>query len=380
MLKKISLFFVIFISLFCCRISAEELNSKRSPDNVFDKIRKSIVGIRTIQKKNDLGSQALKDMDTREFFNKFYPEAGGLLEGDCLSGVAIDKEGWILTILEPVRDAEEIFIISPDGRKEEAVLKGEDERLNLALLKVDSRLNNTIDISKKDAEIGENVLAAGNPFGVSEFSHFVTSGILSSINQKIPERDYLNIIQTDAVVNPLNNGGPLVNKKGEIVGINLYVKNAGPLYYAISVNSNAIDSIKKYKKLQYGWVGMRVQEEFTPLEKVSSRVAGKNIIAEGGSASPLEYSIKDNSLTGLKGETGSLIVVDIVKNGPADKAGFMEKDIIKSFNGKKPRGVSDLARIVATSEVGSRASVSVIRDNKEINLYVNIEPKPKLKK
>lgn len=339
MFKKISLFLVIFIVLFPLRSGADQLNSRHSFSGTFNKIKNSIVGIQAIQKRNDLGSQTLKNTDVREFFNRFYPESNALLEGDCLSGVAIDKEGLILTLLEPVRDAEEIFVIFPDGRKVEAALKGQDERLNLALLKVDSRLNDIIDIAKKDAEIGESVLAIGNPFGISDFSYFATSGILSAVNQRIPQRDYLNIIQTDAVINPLNNGGPLVNNKGEIIGINLYVKDPGPLYYAISVNSNAIDSIKKYRKLQYGWIGMRVQEEF-------------------------------------KEGTNNLMVVDVVKNGPADKAGFLEKDIIKSFNGKKPKGVSDLARIVATSEVRSRASVVVIRNDKEINLYVNIEAKP----
>jgi serine protease Do len=317
--------------------------SNYSSRDVFEKIKGSIVGIQAIQKRNDLGSQVIRDMDMREFFNRFYPDSSALLEGDCLSGVAVDAGGLVLTLLEPVKEAEKIFVIFPDGRKEEAVIKGEDERLNLVLLKVDSKLSSIAAVSKNGAQIGDSVIAAGSPFGLSDFGNFVTAGIVSAVNQKLPQSDYFCLLQTDAKISPLNNGGPLVNDRGELIGINLYVKEQTPLYYCVFVNSGVIESLKKHRNLQYGWIGMRVQEDF-------------------------------------KGNLRTLTVVDIENNGPAYEAGFLERDIIKSFNGEMPRGVKDLSGMVAMAEVGSRASIDIIRNDKEINLYVNIEPKPKVVK
>lgn len=344
MLRRLCVLVSFFIlSSAPLNLYAKEPAANFSSRDVFEKIKGSIVGIQAIQKRNDLGSQVIRDMDTREFFNRFYPDSSALLEGDCLSGVAVDAGGFVLTLLEPVKEAEKIFVIFPDGRKEEAIIKGEDERLNLALLKVDSKLSSIAAPSKSGAQVGDAVIAAGNPFGLLDFGNFVTAGIVSAVNQKLPQSDYFCLLQTDAKISPLNNGGPLVNDRGELIGINLYVKDETPLYYCVFVNSGVIESLKKHRNLQYGWIGMRVQEDF-------------------------------------KGNLKTLTVVDIVKDGPAYEAGFMERDIIKSFNGEVPHSVKDLYGMVAMSEVGSRASIEIIRNDKEINLYVNIEAKPRFKK
>ncbi len=344
MSKKISSFLLLYFILFSTILYAQECSyaQEYNPHSSFSKASDSIVGIQAIHKRKSFGSSKVKDVSIRAFFNEQYPDLAGFIEGDCFSGVVVDEDGVVLTTLNLLDGADKIFVMLSAGTKKEADLLHKDERLNLALLKVDSRFDSVVNIAN-GVNIGEVVIAIGNPFGDSEFGALATSGIISGLNQRIPDKNYLNLIKTDAMINPFNNGGALLNSNSELVGINLYTEDAKGLYYALSVNSETIDRLKSRRHHKYGWIGMRVREEFRKREK-------------------------------------EIIVVDVIDNGPADEAGFKQDDILRLYNGKAVESVVDLSKMVAMSEVGSRVSVNVLRDKKEINLYLNIEAKPSKKK
>lgn len=263
------------------------------------------------------------------------------------SGFIINKEGYILTNNHVVENAEEIIVTLSDKKEKEykAKVVGKDVRLDVALIKIDANGDLPVaalgDSDKLD--IGEWVMAIGNPFGLG---HTVTAGIVSAKGRVIGAGPYDNFIQTDAAINPGNSGGPLFNLKGEVVGINTAIIAGGQgVGFATPINmaKDVLLQLKEKGKVTRGWIGVSIQEVTPDLAKSF----------------------------GLKDKQGAL-VSSVNKDEPADKAGIKPGDIIVEFDGKEINEVSDLPRTVASITPGKTAKIKVIRDGKEKILTITI--------
>jgi serine protease Do len=275
---------------------------------------------------------------------------GGLREQDQGSGVIIDTEGYILTNYHVVDNATEISIELSDGSKHEAQFIGIDPATDLAVLKINAANLTAAPWGKSaDLEVGDPVLAIGNPFGLD---HTVTAGILSATGRKaeVEKVSYQNFLQTDAAVNPGNSGGPLVNMKGQIVGINTAI--VGPTYQGISfaipsdMARDVYEQLVKNGKVARGWLGVEMRE-LTPEQAERLGVHG-------------------------------ILVARVIPGSPAAKAGIEPGDIITKWNGKPVATRADLGFQVAWSKVGDKVSVTVQRDDetKELKVIVGLRPEP----
>ncbi len=299
-----------------------------------------------------------------EFFNKFFkdffiigPEREFKRVG-LGSGVIIDKEGSILTNEHVVRNADKITVTLPDGREFIGEIKGADARSDLAVIKIDAKENLPFARlgDSETVKIGQWAIAIGNPFGFAVRSPepTLTVGVISALNRSLPrtdrrEREYNDLIQTDAAINPGNSGGPLVNIYGEVIGINvaIFTTSGGSegIGFAIPVNTakRIAGDLIKGRKVLYGWLGVHIQD-------IDQNLA---------------------NYFRLRSKEGAL-VARIVKNSPADKAGIRPGDIIVSFADEKVKNTRELIREVARSQVGKHLKVGVIRNGIEKTFEVEI--------
>jgi serine protease Do len=283
------------------------------------------------------------------FFDRYFGEMPRSFETQSLgSGFIISSDGYIFTNNHVVENATEITVTLADEKAFTATVIGTDPKTDLALIKIDSTNSlPTVKMGDSDKlEVGEWVVAIGNPFGLEET---VTAGIVSAKGRVIGSGPYDDFIQTDASINPGNSGGPLFNIKGEVVGINTAIINQGQgIGFAIPVNI-AKDLLPQLKKgeIVRGWLGVIVQE-VTPE------------LAES---------------FGLSESRGALIS-DIEPGSPADKAGLKKGDVILSFNGKKIDKMKELPALVAKTPVGERVTITVFRNGstKDIALKVGRMP------
>lgn len=284
-----------------------------------------------------------------DFFKRFFNEVPDqkMKQQSLGSGFIINKDGYIVTNNHVVDDAEEIKVKLSDGREYTAKVIGRDSKTDLALIKISSPFENLPILALGDSEkmrVGDWVMAVGNPFGLEQT---VTQGIISATGRVIGSGPYDNFLQTDAPINPGNSGGPLVNLKGEVIGINSAIVPGGQgLGFAIpSALAKSITSQLKDKgKVVRGWIGVTIQTVTPDLAKSF----------------------------GMKEAKGAL-VGDVVKDGPAEKGGIKTGDIIVTFDGKNIKTSNDLPRVVAETAVGRSVDVTVIRENKEHNVSVKVE-------
>lgn len=262
------------------------------------------------------------------------------------SGFIINKEGYIVTNYHVIENASEIVVTFADTKKDyEAEIVGQDAKLDLALIKIEAE--ETLPVAplgdSDDLEIGEWVMAIGNPFGLGGT---VTAGIVSQKGRVIGAGPYDNFIQTDASINPGNSGGPLFNMRGEVVGINTAIYAGGQgIGFAIPINmaKDVILQLKEKGKVTRGWIGVSIQA-ITPE------------IAES---------------FGLEEQRGALVAA-VNPGDPADKGGLKAGDVIIEFDGKPIDELSDLPRTVAATPPGKTVKVKVLRDGKELTLEVTV--------
>lgn len=304
-----------------------------------------------------------EDDPLRRFFDEF---SGGLPEREYKqaglgSGVIIDPKGYILTNAHVIDEADKITVTLPDGREFKGEIKGQDPRSDLAVVKINAENLPVAALGSSDnLKIGQWVVAIGNPFGfaLQNPEPTVTVGVISALHRSLGrtvsrDKDYNDLIQTDAAINPGNSGGPLVNLRGEIVGINVAIFSTSGGYqgvgFAIPVNNakRIISRLIEGKKIVYGWLGVTVQDLNETLVKHF----------------------------GLADKNGAL-VADVLQNGPAQKSGLKEGDVIKSFNDKPINSVKELLSVVGSTDAGSKAKVVVIRDKKELVLMVEVGERP----
>jgi serine protease Do len=284
----------------------------------------------------------------QDFFDHFFDDAPRRpqQQRSLGSGVIISGEGYILTNNHVVTGADEIVAKLSDGREFKGTIKGTDEKLDLALIKIEATEQLPVATlgDSDELKVGEWVMAIGNPFGLSQT---VTAGIVSAKGRVIGSGPYDDFIQTDASINPGNSGGPLFNAQGEVVGINTAIIAGGQgIGFAIPVNmaKTIIPQLRDTGKVTRGWLGVSIQ----PLTRELSQAFG------------------------LTDERGAL-VTDVVKESPAEKGGMKNGDIILEFDGKTIQLMHDLPLIVASTAVGKKVPVTVLRDGKRQELTVTVE-------
>ena len=262
------------------------------------------------------------------------------------SGFIIDPSGIVVTNNHVVAGADEIYVVLQDGTRLKATLRGRDPKTDLAVLQVkpEKPLPYVVFGDSDKAEVGDWVLAIGNPFGLGGS---VTMGIISARNRDINAGPYDDFIQTDAPINKGNSGGPLFNMKGEVIGVNSAIlsPSGGSVGIGFSIPSNlarkVVAQLVKYGETRRGWLGVRIQS-----------------ITEDLAAG-----------LGLKEPKGAL-VAEVTKGSPADKAGIKPRDVIIAFNGVEVKRMRDLPRLVAESPVGAKVKVKVLRDGRPLELTV----------
>ena len=333
--------------------------AKYSPPDFVElakKLKPTVVNIGTEKKPRQqrrqqarpFGNSPFGNDPFQDFFDRFFDDQRpqGRAQKSLGSGFVISADGYILTNNHVVDGADEIKIKFDNGKELKGELKGSDAKLDLALIKVttDEKLTVASLGDSDEIEVGEWVMAIGNPFGLSET---VTAGIISAKGRVIGSGPYDDFIQTDASINPGNSGGPLFNVKGEVIGINTAIINGGQgIGFAIPVNmaKSIISQLKDKGKVTRGWIGVAIQ--------------------------PVTKDLADSF--GLPAERGAL-VSEVTPESPAEKGGIKPGDIIISFDGKAIKEMNDLPRLVAATTTGKSVTVKVIRDGKEAVLTLVIE-------
>ncbi|TLY25269.1 MAG: DegQ family serine endoprotease [Nitrospirae bacterium] len=269
------------------------------------------------------------------------------------SGVIVDPKGLIITNNHVVSKADEIKVLLSDKRELKAKLIGTDSKTDLAVLKIETEGLHTIPWADSDKlEVGEFVLAVGNPFGLNQT---VTLGIVSAVGRaSMGIAEYEDFIQTDAAINPGNSGGPLVNARGELVGVNtaIFSQSGGNMGIGFAVPSNMVrtilDQLVKSGRVVRGWLGVSIQD-------LSSDLASQFGVSEP------------------KG----VLVSDVLDASPAKRAGLERGDVIIEFDGKTVENPTQLRNAVAQTAIGKKATVKFIRDKGVRSVDVAIVEQPK---
>ncbi len=319
----------------------------------------AVVNISSVTHESDSDRQ--KQLDQMpEFFRHFFKQFGGPDDGvpggggeveSLGSGFIISSDGDVLTNYHVVKGADEIIVRLQDRRELDAKLVGYDKQSDLALLKINAKDLPVVSIgSSKALKVGQWVVAIGAPFG---FDSSVTAGIVSAKDRSLPSDNYVPFIQTDVAINPGNSGGPLINMKGEVVGINSQIVSRSGGYMGLSfaipidLAMNVVEQIKTHGSVSHGWLGVLIQEVNSDLAKSF----------------------------GLDRPMGAL-VAQVQSGSPADQAGLKPGDIIIGFDGHHIERSAELPKVVGSMVAGSKADMTVIRNGDKKTLTVTLGELP----
>jgi serine protease Do len=310
----------------------------------------SVVSVKTskrVQRRQQYG------LDPFDFFRGNFRQFRGpadeaLVQNSLGSGVVVTKEGHIITNNHVVDQVDEIEVVLSDGRNEKARLIGADAEVDLAVLKVDDPNVKPLKLGDSDAmQAGDFVLAVGNPFG---FEETVTDGIISSKGRPNRVDGFGDFLQTNAAINPGNSGGPLINLRGEVIGINTAIisRSGGSQGIGFAIPSNtvrmALESLLKQGRIIRGYLGI----ETTALP-------------------PGQAGASDNS---------GVVVAAVVPNSPASEAQIRKGDVIQKFDGHEVRNIAELRRFVSQVELDKKVDVQVARDGKPVTVSAKIKEQP----
>ncbi|MGO8869555.1 MAG: DegQ family serine endoprotease [Alphaproteobacteria bacterium] len=349
------------VALLASPAFAREAPASFAP--LVKEVAPAVVNVSTTQKvaggpMMDLPFQDLpEDSPFRQFFKHYFNgqgqgESHPMLQHSLGSGFVIDPSGYVVTNNHVVGSATEISVKLSDGTSYKAKLVGRDERTDLALLKInaDHPLPAVAWGDSDKAQVGDWVMAVGNPFGLGGT---VTAGIVSARGRDLHEGPYDSFIQTDAAINRGNSGGPMFDMDGQVIGINsaIYSPNGGSVGIGFAIPSAlakpVIEQLKEHGSVERGWLGVQIQE-VTP------------DVAES---------------LGLKVSAGAL-VAKVTKDSPSEAAGLRQGDVITRFNGKDIKELHDLTRVVADTRPGTHAEITVWREGHETQLSVDVGKMP----
>jgi len=261
------------------------------------------------------------------------------------SGFIMDREGYIVTNNHVIENADQIKVKLSNEKEYDAKVVGRDPKTDLALIKIEASDELVpLKMGNSDAlQVGTWVVAIGSPFGLEQT---VTAGIVSAKGRTIGAGPYDDFIQTDASINPGNSGGPLLNMKGEVVGINTAIVASGQgIGFAIPVNlaRGIVDQLIKDGEVTRAWLGVAIQDVTPELAEY--------------------YSVKDQK---------GVFVTEVYKGEPADKGGIKPSDIIIAVDGKTVSSTRGLSRTIASSPIGKEIPIAVVRDGKEKTVQVEL--------
>ena len=344
---------VIFFLFICSTFQTLSFNGPDTFSDLAERVSPSVVNISTTGVIENTGPQVPSIEDFFNFpFNMPSPEPSEREFSSLGSGFVISADGFIVTNNHVVENASDIQVTFTDGLKLEAELIASDAETDLALLKVDANNLPFLEFGDSDtAKVGNWVMAIGNPHGLGGT---VTAGIVSARGRMLGGR-YDDFIQTDASINRGNSGGPLFDLDGKVIGVNsMIISPSGGsigIGFAIPSNlaNNIIQQLQETGEIERAWLGVRIQE-------VTDEIA--------------------ESL-GL-GKTYGALVQGLTTDSPALKGGVNEGDIIIEFNGKEVESVQTLPKLVAEADIGQSTKVVVWRDEKEVQLFVNLGKQPSL--
>src|SRR5881409_630201 len=322
--------------------SLEALNRERRA--LVKSVIPSVVAVKTSKK---VGIRREYGLDPFEFFfqnrRQFRsPRDETLVQNSLGSGVIVTNEGHIITNSHVVTDREgnqvdQIEVQLSDGQTKKARLVGADSEVDLAVLKIDDPSAKPLKLADSDTvQPGDFVLAIGNPFG---FEETVTDGIISSKGRPNRSDFFGDLLQTNAAINPGNSGGPLVNLRGEVVGINTAIisRSGGSQGIGFAIPSNtirtALESLLKNGRIIRGYLGIQ--------------------------ARPTTQGVAD---------TDGVIVDDVVPNSPASDAKLKRDDVIKKFNGHTVRNITELRSLVSQLEVNKKVELELVRNGNPLKV------------
>ncbi|MBU1427014.1 MAG: Do family serine endopeptidase [Gammaproteobacteria bacterium] len=320
------------------------------------KVMPAVVNIFTSSEVKTPASPFMDDPRFRFFFGDEFDNNVPQQSSSLGSGVIVSHDGYILTNHHVVESADEIEVALADGRTAKGHIIGSDPDTDLAVIKVDLGNNlPAITFGQSDqAHVGDIVLAVGNPFGVGQT---VTMGIISALKRNhLGLSTFENFIQTDAAINPGNSGGALVDVEGNLLGINsaIYSPNGGSLGIGFTIPTSTakkvMEQIIQNGSVTRGWVGIAVQE-LTPE------------LAES-------FKLKD---------TQGVLIAEVVRGSPADKAGIKAGDILVSIDGKPLADSTAMLETISSLPPGKEAALMLLRNQSEIELKVKVGKRPKPK-
>ena len=327
--------------------------------DVAQHVRPAVVHLGTIQKaKSRRGPNVPQGNDDpffRDFFNQFFGSEGPDSRSEFRrpglgSGVIIDKRGLVLTNFHVVKGADEILIRLSDKREYRGQILGTDPKTDLAVVKFQPDHEITVaSLGNSDAlRVGEWAIAIGNPFGLDQT---VTVGVISATGRSdVGIATYENFIQTDASINPGNSGGPLVNLKGQVIGVNTAIVAAGQgIGFAIPINmvKRVVDQLVDKGKVVRGWLGVALQ--------------------------PLSPDLAQS--LGLAGTNGA-VVGSTITGSPAAQAGLQQGDVIVAYDNTPVDDYRHVQRLVAETRVGKSVTLQIVRKKQKMDLAVTIAEVP----
>ncbi|ADU66497.1 protease Do [Desulfurispirillum indicum S5] len=351
----------ILLSTLAILLLFAPVGAQQFPDltQLVKKVEPSVVNVST-SKQVEVGQRELPLPE--EFFNRFFGDEFRRFFGDpghpngqqrrsssLGSGFIVSSDGYIVTNNHVVEGADEITIILSDEREFKAEVVGTDATYDLALLKINASNLPALPLGNSDTiEVGQWVFAVGNPFGLSGT---VTVGVISAKDRYIGQSVFDSFLQTDASINPGNSGGPLLNLKGEVIGINTAIVSSGQgLGFAIPINTlkSSYEQLKEKGRVSRGWLGVSLQR-LTP-ELARSMGAGA--------------------------ETTGVLVTSVEPDQPAQRGGLREGDIITSFDNQRIDRYQDIFRFVARATPGSTVPMEILREGRRQTLRVTLGERP----
>src|SRR5665648_631151 len=352
---------ILFLSLnWVSTVSAETKQTEpylalesfsNSIADIAERVGPAVVNIDTVRMVDQNSPFFSEDPIFRQFFgDQFKNYSKTIPQKGTGSGFIISQKGYILTNEHVIHKAEKITVTLSDGREFDGKVIGSDLDSDIAIVKIESDDLPIVALGDSDKlRVGEIVVAIGNPYGLQQT---VTMGVVSAEDRSIPveEHTYRNFIQTDAAINPGNSGGPLLNTKGEVVGINTaIIPFAQGIGFAIPINiaKKNIDDLINFGKVLRSWLGVYIQEVTPEIAKQFNQT-----------------------------EAMGVLVGDVVKNSPAEAAGIKTGDIIKKVNNEEVNSPEELQNKIGNIEIGKEANIEIVRNSETISFVVKIGEMP----